>query len=57
MQFEDQQALASYLEPNEKLLWAGNMRRRGLLFRRSDAMMIPFSLVWGGFTVFWEMTA
>jgi hypothetical protein len=54
MQFEDQQAFASYLEPNETLTWVGRPPR-GLLFRKSDMIMIPFSLAWGGFTVFWEV--
>ncbi|MES2221287.1 MAG: hypothetical protein V4587_10015 [Acidobacteriota bacterium] len=43
----------SELLSGESLLWAGQPLRR-VLFHRSDWMMIPFSLLWGGFALFWE---
>lgn len=55
-QFDDQQALAAYLLPSERILWSGKPPR-GFLFRKSDLFLIPFSLLWAGFAVFWEYTA
>lgn len=54
----DQEArdlIRSELERDETLIWAGRAGR-GIRFTSRDAFMIPFSLMWCGFAIFWETT-
>ncbi|WP_157006271.1 PH domain-containing protein [Luteibacter yeojuensis] len=53
MNQESVELLKRQLGPGEWLAWSGTPRR-GLLLRPSDALAIPFSLLWGGFVAFWE---
>jgi len=52
-------ALGSFqgrLLPREHILWSG-LPTQGLFFTSRDMFLIPFSLVWCGFAIFWTYTA
>jgi hypothetical protein len=44
------------LRQGERLLWVGQ-RDPMVRFTGADAFPVPFSLLWGGFAIFWEFMA
>jgi len=56
IEFDIENDLRQSLNSNERLLWTGKPKG-GILFRNSDTFLIPFSLLWAGFAVFWETSA
>lgn len=42
-----------YITPGESILWKGRPGK-GHLFTGHDIFMIPFSIMWCGFAIFWE---
>jgi hypothetical protein len=50
-----QQAWAPYLDAGERLLWEGYPSQRLFVLTKQDAVLIPFSILWGGFALFWNV--
>src|SRR5436305_1981729 len=55
MSYESQQDVQRELRGSERLLWSG-AHPAGLRLQRADLVIVPFSLLWGGFVFFWECT-
>ena len=51
-----QDLLKEELMEGEKVVWSGQPDR-SVLFVRADMFLIPFSLLWCGFVIFWECMA
>src|SRR4051794_38568075 len=45
---------SGYLLPGERVVWTGRPKG-GLAFTPADGLLIPFSLFWAGFAVFWNV--
>jgi len=54
---DDRRALVQpELRPGEHLLWSGGPDE-SVTFGRNDLFLVPFSLLWCGFAIFWEVSA
>lgn len=51
-----QSELRPHLDQDENLLWTGQPKT-GIIFRTADIFMIPFSILWCGFAIFWVILA
>lgn len=45
--------IKKHLGRGEKLIWSG-APKHGIILRKADFILIPFSFLWGGFALFWE---
>jgi hypothetical protein len=46
----------SDLLPTERIEWTGQPEAR-IIFHHEDWLVVPFSLMWGGFAIFWLVSA
>jgi hypothetical protein len=46
-------AIQPELTSGESIVWSGQPSP-GIVFHKEDLYLIPFSLLWGGFAIFWE---
>lgn len=53
---DDLTRLQPYLRPGEQLLWCGRPDP-GVWFTAADLYLIPLSILWCGFAIFWEAGA
>jgi hypothetical protein len=56
MSGDAEKIVSSELSAGEELVWSGRPRM-GIRLSGTDVFLVPFSLVWCGFAVFWEKSA
>lgn len=47
------QPFQPYLLADERVLWTGRPKQ-GIVFSGKDVLLVPFSLMWGGFAIAWN---
>jgi len=50
------EVFSSEVLPGEKIEWTGRPNP-AVIFHQEDWLVIPFSLMWGGFAIFWLLSA
>jgi len=55
MHDEDYSFARACMAPDEQILWRGKPQN-GHLISAKDALMIPFSILWCGFAIFWTVS-
>lgn len=56
MSSDAENIISPHLESGESIIWTGRPRQ-GIIFRASDTWLVPFSLIWCGFAIFWAYSA
>ncbi len=51
--YKEYNQFREYLSGDEYIIWQGRPEK-GHIFCKYDFYMVPFSLLWGGFAIFWE---